>query len=272
METTIKDNKAAIVTNFMMVAGADGESVRIAGEELAKAYTIERMSFTNVDAEDIDNTGGSYAYDENYRNLRYSLLSIGESKGTSALLCQFTTSEELTEKDLLAIQSVNNNGLVAIINRWHLKTVLDWQNPLELFSDIAGYVSVIDGKVSTNDRRSLHSDFFLEFLRDNGIDAFGDCPQCGEINSMSDLHVNKVCRDCKDGMKNKLLASFGAHLEKSDMAWSKGENLCAGEGCYVSVKGNQGSNCPECGTRFCPDCMGSHVCGENPLKKDNTEV
>ena len=254
-------SKRAIVTNFMMVAGADGESVRSVGGWLSEAYAIERVSFTNVDTEDIDNTGGAYAYDENYRNLRYSLLNIGESKGTSALLCQFTTDAELTEEDMLAIQSANN-GLFAVINRWHLKLALDWQNPFSLSSEAAGYFSVIDGEVSQNERRLQISDLFMEYQRDNGIDAFGPCPQCGENSSMSYLHVNKVCPDCNGGMKNTLLASIGASLEKSDLDWSKGENLCAGDGCYASVKGAQGAECPKCGLRFCPDCIGSHVCKE----------
>ena len=128
----------------------------------------------------------------------------------ATLLCQFTSDAELTERDIISLQPEDNHLTVA--NHWHLKTIYelhDWLNPLLRHYERAGYFSSIEGKTIEDERRDEISDLFMEFVRDNKIDAFQACPQCGENTTAARIRINGACPDCHMGAKAAIVGAFG---------------------------------------------------------------
>ena len=255
VEKVKEESKLILVTNYLTIKGKAREVSEVMSKMEGIATEIHRVSFHNIDRPDIDNIKGMYLYNETYElHLEKTAWSIHcanrRGEDTAAILCQFTTNRELTDKDLLDIQP-ENNGL-EVKNRWHMKVLhklFDWQNPLLMNYKRMGYFSSLNGE-RIDSISCAHGPFITQYE----IDTFCDCPECGEGTTVAELHINGSCPDCHGGMKAKLLASFGAYLETSGMEWSKGGNLCASDGCYNPVTGNQGVMYTDTGEIFCKQC------------------
>jgi hypothetical protein len=214
-----------IFTNYLVIAAfADPEVIKKTGAFLTGAYdekSIMRMTFFNTDGScDIDRTGGEYFYNEIYSLLSETIRTVGgESKGQPAMLCQLVTGKELTLTDLLAIQANVKDSPITVINRWHMKYYYEWESGevSNLFISgyqLAGYLSIFNGTVSTDKRAGVNK---ADFIQENGIDVLTECPRCYERTTAAYIHFNGACPDCATGFKDMMRGRFIKAL-KSDEA------------------------------------------------------
>jgi len=220
---SVKSTK--IFTNHVMITGADEKAIIKASALITSTYydpsDVKRMSFFNTDAQDIDNTNNEYFYDEIYAVLSETVKRTASDAKQPAMLCQLVTNHELTLDDLLTIQANAKNTPLTIINRWHMKYILEWpdgekNNHMLEHHTIMGYLSVINGRVSKHHRIEYDIDELfengelkqskigdypedkgrLDFIQDMGIEVLMRCPRCGERTPAPDIHFQGYCDDC----------------------------------------------------------------------------
>jgi len=216
----MEKQKPESITNFLTVVNCGSANIEKAYTYLLEKYDIHRLVGFHISKPNIDNTGGEYAYDDNFERLKANLekLDTDEELGNAEqFLCQFTTDKPLTEEDLLAIPDLDNDERnLMIMNRWHAKNADPHPGLIPIVQrpiDYAGIISIICGELSFKKNHeafqyfTCYEDSLIGFCESYGIEACANCPVCGDRDTVTAIKFDN-CPKCKDRRFKRFL--FGS--------------------------------------------------------------